>query len=76
MKYVPKLAAYSINELARMYGVSFRTMRKILRQLNLWQRNKKKYFPNEIEKVFSKLGIPEIHEEDVYYFAGKVIRIE
>ena len=76
MKYIPKIAAYSISELAKMYGVSFRTMRKILRQLNLWQRNKKKYFPNEIEKVFNKLGIPEINEEDLFYFAGKVIRIE
>ena len=65
MKYIPKIAAYSIGDLAYMYGVSFRKMRSLLRQLKIWQRGRRKYFPNEIRIVFAKLGIPELSENDI-----------
>lgn len=67
---------YSLSELAFMYKVSRKTMRKILNELKIWRSGKRFYFPKEVEIIFNTLGVPELGKEDIYFFPSKVIEKE
>ena len=68
-KYRPKIVAYSLRELAMLYKISKKTMRKRLKTLGLWEYGKRLYFPNEVRKIFNVYGVPELSEDDYIYFS-------
>ena len=65
--FYPIITSYTLKELAMMYKVSPRTMKRRLKRLGILSdanRFKRIFFPSEVRLIFSKLGVPELTEKD------------
>lgn len=60
-----QLKAYSTSELARLYGVSCRTLKKwiLLHEIDVGRRVGRFYTISQVKTIFEKLGWPSLHDE-------------
>ena len=77
--YKPRIRAYLPSELAKLYGLSTSSLRRMLIEAGLGEvlKNKKfrKYFtPLEVKKIFNTLGEVELDENEAkLYFKDAIL---
>jgi transposase-like protein len=61
--YEFRVKTYSVKEVAGLYGISTKTLKKWLTpfEKEIGERRGYFYYPKQVKVIFDKLGLPETH---------------